>query len=35
MSASSYVLGVDYGTDSVRTIIADTSNGKENAMAAI
>ena len=31
MSASSYVLGVDYGTDSVRTIIADTSNGKEIA----
>ncbi len=30
-ASSSYVLGVDYGTDSVRTIIADTSNGKEIA----
>jgi L-ribulokinase len=27
--ADAYVIGVDYGTDSVRTIIADTQNGKE------
>ncbi|MCC5929614.1 MAG: ribulokinase [Cyclobacteriaceae bacterium] len=26
---SSYVIGVDYGTDSVRAIVVDTSNGKE------
>ncbi|MCG2617497.1 ribulokinase [Terrimonas sp. NA20] len=26
-----YVLGVDYGTDSVRTILVDTSNGEETA----
>ncbi len=26
-----YVLGVDYGTDSVRTILVDTSNGEEIA----
>jgi L-ribulokinase len=26
---SAYVIGVDYGTDSVRTIIADAYNGKE------
>jgi L-ribulokinase len=26
-----YVLGVDYGTDSVRTILVDTSNGQEIA----
>src|SRR6476660_6051760 len=25
----SYVIGIDFGTDSVRTIIADTSNGNE------
>jgi L-ribulokinase len=28
---SKYVIGVDYGTDSVRSIIADASNGKEIA----
>lgn len=27
--ADAYVIGVDYGTDSVRTIIVDTQNGKE------
>ena len=31
MSKSSYVIGVDFGTDSVRTIIVDTSNGREMA----
>src|SRR5664279_5172778 len=29
MSAEKYTIGVDYGTDSVRTLIIDTSNGKE------
>jgi L-ribulokinase len=24
-----YVIGIDYGTDSVRTVIADTSSGEE------
>lgn len=28
-----YTIGIDYGTDSVRTLIADTSNGKEVAAA--
>lgn len=31
MSASSYVIGVDYGTDSVRSIIADAHTGLEIA----
>jgi L-ribulokinase len=31
MSADRYVIGVDYGTDSVRSIIVDTSNGEELA----
>src|SRR5580704_595533 len=31
MKKASYVIGVDYGTDSVRSIIADTENGKEIA----
>lgn len=31
MSESAYVIGVDYGTDSVRTIIVDASNGHEVA----
>lgn len=31
MQPKSYVLGVDYGTDSVRTILVDTSNGQELA----
>jgi L-ribulokinase len=31
MSKSKYVIGVDYGTDSVRSIIVDASNGKEIA----
>ena len=26
-----YTLGVDYGTDSVRTVLVDTSNGAEIA----
>ncbi len=29
MSAESFVMGVDYGTDSVRAIIVDSSNGQE------
>lgn len=29
MSAEKYTIGVDYGTDSVRTLVIDTSNGKE------
>lgn len=28
---NTYVIGVDYGTDSVRSVIVDTSNGKEMA----
>ncbi len=31
MSQKSYVIGVDYGTDSVRSVILDTSNGDEIA----
>jgi ribulose kinase len=26
--AKKYVIGIDYGTDSVRSVIVDTSNGK-------
>ncbi|RZL06029.1 MAG: ribulokinase, partial [Pedobacter sp.] len=29
MSNENYVIGVDYGTDSVRSVLVDTSNGKE------
>jgi L-ribulokinase len=29
MSAANYVIGVDYGTDSVRSVLVDTANGKE------
>lgn len=29
MSTANYVIGVDYGTDSVRSVLVDTSNGKE------
>ncbi|QNL50779.1 ribulokinase [Olivibacter sp. SDN3] len=29
----SYVIGVDYGTDSVRSVLVDTSNGKELSSA--
>lgn len=31
MSSSAYVIGVDYGTDSVRSIIVDAKSGKEIA----
>ena len=31
MKRSDYVIGVDYGTDSVRSIIVDASNGEELA----
>ena len=31
MSKDKYVIGVDYGTDSVRSVIVDTSNGAELA----
>src|SRR4051794_12841441 len=31
MSTTSYVIGVDYGTDSVRSIIVNAQNGKEVA----
>jgi len=31
MNTSQFVIGVDYGTDSVRSIIADAANGKEIA----
>jgi L-ribulokinase len=33
MKQEQYVIGVDYGTDSVRSIIADASNGREIASA--
>jgi len=33
IASGSYVIGVDYGSDSVRAIIADTSNGNEVASA--
>ncbi len=29
MSTAKYVIGIDYGTDSVRSILVDSSNGKE------
>lgn len=31
MARNSFVIGIDYGTDSVRSIIVDTSNGQEVA----
>src|ERR1700761_2812497 len=31
MNTSQYVIGVDYGTDSVRSVIVDAQNGKELA----
>ncbi|HMH21906.1 MAG TPA: ribulokinase [Puia sp.] len=33
MSSEQYVIGVDYGTDSVRSVIADAGNGSEIASA--
>ncbi|RZK38982.1 MAG: ribulokinase [Pedobacter sp.] len=33
MSEVNYVIGVDYGTDSVRSVLVDTSNGKEISSA--
>ncbi|MBD0287994.1 MAG: ribulokinase, partial [Flavisolibacter sp.] len=30
-SSEAFVIGVDYGSDSVRTIIVDAANGKEMA----
>jgi L-ribulokinase len=33
MDKNKYVIGIDYGTDSVRTIIVNTSNGEEVANA--
>jgi L-ribulokinase len=33
IASESYVIGVDYGSDSVRTIIVDTANGNEVASA--
>lgn len=34
MSQKSYVIGVDYGTDSVRSVILDTANGNKIASSA-
>ncbi|MDB4900737.1 MAG: araB 1, partial [Mucilaginibacter sp.] len=31
MNKDQFVIGVDYGTDSVRSVIVDTFNGKELA----
>ena len=33
MTTKNYVIGIDYGTDSVRTIIVDAFNGEEMASA--
>ena len=33
MSASKYALGLDYGTNSVRTLIVNVANGREVASA--
>lgn len=31
--STSFVIGVDYGTDSVRSVLVDTANGQELAAA--
>jgi L-ribulokinase len=31
--AKNFVIGVDYGTDSVRTVVVDAANGKEVSSA--
>ena len=35
MSHKSYVIGVDYGTDSVRSVIMDAADGEEIASSSI
>jgi L-ribulokinase len=33
MNDVNYVIGVDYGTDSVRSVLVDSANGKEISSA--